>query len=295
MSTEPRVAIVVLNYNGKKCLQETLSSLDALEYSNKDIIVLDNASDDESFPLAKQAFPHYQYRALPKNGGFAYGMNAGMRLALERGAEFVWLFNYDALAEGSSLAKLVESAKILGERSILSPIILQNNTVWFEGGRINYLRMRVEHLKRRDSSENKPFKTTFLTGCALFLPRIAMEEVGFLDEDFFLYYEDADYSVRALAKGFDLFVIPQATVWHSEESVHNPHKTYYLVYSGLLFFSKHKKALFSFYQAIYGILRRQKNRWDLLCHKPLAREVYRAYSEFYAKKPSIFFNNLRKL
>ena len=289
------MAIVVLNYNGKSCLQETLSSLDALEYSKKDIIVVDNASDDDSFVFAKQTFPHFQYLALPKNGGFAYGMNAGIRRALEREAEFVWLFNYDALAEEGSLTKLVESTKILGERSLLSPIILQNNAVWFEGGRINYFRMRVEHLKRWSASQNKPFKTAFLTGCALFLPRIAIEEVGFLDEDFFLYYEDADYNTRALAKGFDLYVIPQATVFHSEESIHNPNKTYHLVYSGLLFFFKHKRGLFSFYQAIYGILRRQKNRWDLLWNKPLAREVYRAYSEFYAKKPSIFFNNLRKL
>ena len=148
---------------------------------------------------------------------------------------------------------------------------------------------------KRTRVKNKPFKTGFLTGCALFLPRLAVEEIGFLDEAFFLYYEDADYSERARAKGFSLYVIPNAKVTHSEESIHNPKKTYHLVFSGLLFFSKHTKGLFSFYQAIYGILRRQKNRWDLFRGKPLAREVSRAYSEFYAKKPSFFFNNLRKL
>ena len=294
MNTEPKVVIVVLNYNGEKCLLQTLESLDALRYREKEIVVVDNASEDASFALAKQTFPHFHFKSLPKNGGFAYGMNAGMRFALEKGAEYIWLFNYDALAEKNSLTNLVESAKLLEERSLLSPSISHNTSVWFEGGRINYWRMRVEHVRPR-AVQNKPFKTGFLTGCALFLPRLAVEEIGFLDEAFFLYYEDADYSERARAKGFSLYVIPNAKVIHSEESIHNPKKTYHLVFSGLLFFSKHTKGLFSFYQAIYGILRRQKNRWDLFRGKPLAREVSRAYSEFYAKKPSFFFNNLRKL
>ncbi|MCW1888042.1 MAG: glycosyltransferase family 2 protein [Candidatus Moranbacteria bacterium] len=294
MSTEPKVVIVVLNYNGEKCLHQTLESLQSLDYREKEVVVVDNASQDHSFDLAKKNFPQFHFISLPKNGGFAYGMNAGMRFALEQKADFIWLFNYDALASRESLRILVRNAETLGDRALFSPTIFNNKKIWFEGGRINYWKMRVEHLRQKRDQE-KAFKTQFLTGCALFLPIRAIKEIGFLDEDFFLYYEDADYSKRALNKGFDLYVVPEAKVLHSEESVHNPQKVYHLVFSGLLFFSKHPKGIFSFYQAIYGILRRQKNRLDLFMGKPLAEEVSRAHSEFYAKKSPLFLNHLRKL
>lgn len=295
MEKEPKVVIVVLNYNGQKCLEQTIKSLLDLCYQKKEILIVDNDSKDNSFNLVKELFPECHFLKLPYNGGFAYGMNRGINWALSNGADFIWLFNYDAIAEKTSLEKLVLGYKSLNKEALLSPCILdEKKKVWFEGGRINFWNMRVEHKENRKSA-SEIYRTDFLTGCALFLPRIAIEKIGLLDEDFFLYYEDADYSLRALNKGFGLYIVSSAEVIHKEESIYNPKKTYHLVFSGLLFFKKHSKGFFSLYQAIYVILRRLKNQLDIKMSKSSAREVGQAYQDFYGKTTPTFFNNLRKL
>lgn len=286
-----RVIIVVLNYNGQKCLLKTLASLRDLSYPNREVLVVDNASTDESFFNAQREFPEYSYLALPRNGGFGYGMNRGIEYALGKGVDYVWLFNYDALAEIGALEPLVAEAELRQQKAIFSPAILdQNGRNWFSGGRINFLRMRVEH--DQGSLPTTPIETNFLTGCALFLPVPIIRMVGMLDEGFFLYYEDADYSIRARKMNIPLVVVPQSVVIHSEESQFNPTKTYHLVLSGLIFFEKHKNSTFSFYQAIYVILRRLKNQFDILLGRPQAGRVRQAYTDFYARKVA---NNLSRI
>jgi GT2 family glycosyltransferase len=287
-----RVVIVVLNYNGQKCLTKTLTSLQALSYVNKEILVVDNASTDDSFRQAQVHFPEYSFLALPKNGGFGYGMNRGIEYALDKQADYVWLFNYDALAEPDSLEPLVRAAQEKDESVLLSPCIVdQAGNNWFSGGRINFWRMRVEHDQGPVPIDNT--ETEFLTGCALFLPVSVIRQVGLLDETFFLYYEDADYSVRARKAQIPLVVVPASGVIHSEESRFNPTKTYYLVLSGLLFFEKHQNRAFSFYQAIYVILRRLKNHFDVLLNRPQANKVREAHQDFYARKTSNHLSHIR--
>ena len=149
--------------------------------------------------------------------------------------------------------------------------------------------MRVEHLPI--TREQEILFTDFLTGCALFLPLRVVQEVGFLDETFFLYYEDADYSVRVMKKKIPLAVVTDAIVTHSEESRFNDGKVYHLVFSGLIFFLKHSGLIFSFYQAIYVILRRLKNALDCFLGKPYAKRVAQAYQDFYASKKSGHFTH----
>lgn len=287
-----KVVVIVLNYNGDKCLLDTLSSLQKLTYQNKEILVVDNASQDTSFEQAKKCFPEYSYLPLDHNGGFAYGMNRGIEYALSKGAQYVWLFNYDALAAAGALEPLVQVAEEHADRVLLSPLIFnENGEVWFSGGRVNFLRMRAEHTVRE--SFFVPQESTFLTGCALFIPKKVIEEVGFLDESFFLYYEDVDYSRRVAALQIPRKVVPDAHVVHSEESQFNPQKVYFLVLGGLIFFDKHKSGIFSFYQAIYVILRRLKNRIDVLLGRPGSEKVAQAYQDFYARKKAHYFPYLR--
>jgi GT2 family glycosyltransferase len=287
-----QVVIVVLNYNGQKCLTKTLASLGALSYQEKEVLVVDNASTDGSFLDAQKKFPEYSYLALPRNGGFGYGMNQGIEYAMNKQADYVWLFNYDALAERDALEPLVAEAKRREDKVLLSPCIIdQYHQNWFSGGKINFWRMRVEH--DRGPAPIQVSETSFLTGCALFLPMKVIQEVGLLDEDFFLYYEDADYSMRAQNKQFPLAVVPRSRVLHSEESQCNPTKIYHLVLSGLIFFEKHQKRAFALYQAIYVILRRLKNQVDVLLRLPQASRVREAYTDFYARKTASHFSHLR--
>lgn len=288
MSAFPKVGIVVLNYNGASCLLSCLKSLGELQYASKDIIVVDNDSADNSLKEAKEKFPQFTFVSNPKNAGFAAGMNVGIKLALARGADYCWLFNYDAGAYPETLAKLMEAARENPRAGLLSPVIYASDggKIWFAKGRIDFFRMRTRHTApTKQEVAAKFYPSEFLTGCALLIKKELVEDIGFLDENFFLYYEDADYSRRAGQAGFSCLVVPQAKVVHSEISNSGPQKIYWLVYAGLLFFQKWTPFYLRPYSAVYIALRRIKNWRDRWRGANAAQEVYRAYKDYIKNKP----------
>ncbi|MFZ2299520.1 MAG: glycosyltransferase family 2 protein [Candidatus Moraniibacteriota bacterium] len=285
MTSAPKVGIIVLNYNGGRRLLSCLSSLEQLDYPNKDVIIVDNGSGDDSCASAAKQFPQFAFVRNGKNEGFAKGMNIGTRLALERGARLIWLFNNDAETDRRTLSLLIAAAEAHPQAGLLSPVIYETESgdIWFAKGTIEYSRMRALHiLPAKRELLSKAYPSGFLTGCALLITKELIETIGFLDERFFLYYEDADYSLRALAAGFLCLVVPEARVSHSEESRSNLEKTYFLVHSGLLFFEKHAPLLLRPYLQAYVTIRRIKNVVDRLRGKGgAALEAYRAYQDYF--------------
>lgn len=291
-SATPKVAIIVLNYNGQDCLLPCLASLERLRYGNKEVIVVDNGSEDGSLAAARQRFPEYTYLSNGQNLGFAAGMNSGIRVSLARGAEWVWLFNNDAETETDTLLKLMAVAQREDQAGLLSPLIREKGSdrIWFGKGRVDFLRMRAIHTPpRAEELRQACYQSSFLTGCALLISKKVLETVGLLDERFFLYYEDADFSLRARYAGFRLLVVPGACVHHAEKSRENQGKLYHLVLSGLLFFAKHGSFWQRLYYGVYGTIRRIKNVLDGVRGKESARPVCRAYDDFFhGHRPSSF-------
>lgn len=288
MAVTPKVGIIVLNYNGKNCLSVCLESLNRLEYSNREIIIVDNCSSDDSFLTAERMFPRHIFTRNTKNEGFAKGMNIGIRLALARGAEWCWLVNYDTETDPAALTQLIAAAQKHPEAGLLSPALYEKESLlpWFAKGEIDFFRMRAIHSQpSREESSSESYRSEFLTGCALLIKKELIEAIGFLDERFFLYYEDADYSLRATQAGFTCLVVPRASVWHSEESRLRSGKTYFLVYSGLLFFEKYASFLSRPYFFAYVTIRRVKNRLNLMWKKTSdALETKRAYEDYFHER-----------
>jgi len=280
MHKKPLVAIIILNYNGKDFLSRALQSLVSLEYEMKEILVVDNHSQDDSFERAKREFPQGIFLRNSANLGFAAGMNVGIREAKRLGAEYVWLFNNDAEADPGSLSRLVDFCEENPEAGAASPVIADyQGKDWFASGEISYFRMRAIHGRKK--SETVPYESEYVSGCALFVRQSALEEAGLLDERYFLYYEDADLSLRIRQSGKRLFVVPTATVWHSEQSERERSgKTYHLVYSALLFFHDHTPISLRPWIRFYEFLRRMKNHIDRFLHRPKAAIVYQAYQDY---------------
>ncbi|MEA3322780.1 MAG: hypothetical protein U9Q12_01015, partial [Patescibacteria group bacterium] len=110
------------------------------------------------------------------------------------------------------------------------------------------------------------------------------EKIGLFDENFFLYYEDADFSLRAKNNNFTLGVVPQAHAYHKEISENNiDQKTYFLVLSGLIFFEKHTHGIKKFWFHIHTTLRKIKNYFYCKKNKPFARSVRKAYHDYATK------------
>lgn len=283
MYTSPLVFILVLNYNGGETLFSCLRSIFQLEYPFFRVVVLDNNSRDSSFELAKQRYSQAHFIRNSENVGFARGMNIGIQFALEHGAEFIWLVNPDVIVPPQSLRDLVgllERNATIGMASPLITTASQHRRVWFGGGKIQWTRMRAIHTKLR--SRSMSFETGFLSGCALFVRKSLFQTAGLFDERFFLYYEDADLSLRAEKAGFQIVVYPKVIVTHSEESRKNPDKTYWLVRSGLSFFRKYTPFfLIPFFWIIFWIRRLWSILRSLHSHNHVTNSVRKAFRDFW--------------
>lgn len=277
----PKVFVVILNYNGGDAVKACLDSVFRITYPNLETIFVDNNSTDGSFELAKRLFSRLYFIKNKKNVGFAAGNNVGIQLALKKEADYVFLLNNDAVVEINILDKLVSFAECHKKAGIINPLIRSRSSeeIWFSGAKIKWLSMKAVHNFNIESE--KPYKTDYATGCAMLIKREVFEKAGLLDEDFFLYYEDADFCTRAGRKGFWSFVVPEAKVRHSERGYLDlDNKIYWLVISGILFFQKNTPVWLKPWMHFFLFLRKLKNRRDLRDgQNKTAKMVRKAYED----------------
>ncbi len=248
MRNSARVAIIVLNWNGWKDTLECLASLQKLDYPSYEVVVVDNGSTDESVARIREAYPDVTLLEMGDNLGFAVGNNYGIRYALERGADFVWVLNNDTVVDPGALDALV--AEALSDRRVGlvgSKIYYfdQPDTVWFAGGAISMPTARTWHvgIDRIDVGQwDAARDVDYVNGCSMLVSRELMEDVGLLDRRFFLYFEETDWSIRARQKGWRVRYQPKAAIWHKESSstkLDSPTMVFHFAKSSILFAKKH--------------------------------------------------------
>jgi hypothetical protein len=213
---EKSVGIVLVNWNGWRDTIACLKSLEKLDHPNFRLVV-DNGSTNDSVQRIRAEFSELQIIEMGKNFGFAGGCNAGIRLSLERGADYVWLLNNDTTVDPRTLSAMVEKAeadrKVGAVGSAIYSAVDSNRLLAWGGGYISFWLGRSRHFLRSvpDSGIH------FLTGASLLLRRSALESVGLLDEAYFMYWEDADYCFRLRRDGWRLVVAEDSRVWHKEQ------------------------------------------------------------------------------
>jgi len=226
----PRVFIIVLHYGIQETTYQCLKSLNLLNYPNFEVIVIDN---DPKHRLADFDFPFKITKIVnAENLGFSGGNNAGIRYALEKGADYVLLLNNDAkIIDNDFLKNLVLFAEKNDQLGILGPVIYRENTneIHFSGGKINWLYNKAEHRKG---------KNDYITGACLLIKRRAIEKIGLMPEEYFLYFEDAEWCLRARRAGFLCAVVPRAKIAHKVSENAKEYSFSYVYYhyrNGLLF------------------------------------------------------------
>lgn len=279
-STFPKIFVIILNYNGKNTLPACLSSVFQSDYPNFEVVVVDNNSQDDSFEQAKRNFSRSHFIKNSENIGFSKGNNIGIRFSLEKFADYIFVLNNDAIVEKTTLSFLMNIAQTNPSAGIVSPLILNGNKdIWFAGGKIQWGKMRAIHLTQKTSDQ--PYSSEYLSGCAMLIKKEVFKKIGLFEERFFLYYEDADFSLRAKKAGFKLLVAPTITIQHLEQSSGNDSKNYWLVLSGLLFFKIHSTGFWKLWIFFYLRLRKMKNFYNYYFSKNIATEnVRRAYKDF---------------
>ena len=212
------VAAVVLNWNGRALTERCLASLLAPGGPGR-VVVVDNGSrggEGEALRAAYASEPRVEVALLPRNLGFAGGVNEGVRRAVAGGASEVLLLNNDALLEPGALEALRAALASGREVAAAGPLVLLDDgsgRAWFAGGRVVPAFGQVLHPgygKRPGDLPRATRPVGFLSFCAVLLCAGAWAQVGPLDEEFFAYGEDADWSLRARRAGRTLVHCPAA-------------------------------------------------------------------------------------
>jgi len=233
---QKNVHIIVLNWNGKDDTIECVKSLQKISYDNYKIIIVDNGSEDDSVSEMKRLFPGIKIIENKKNLGFAGGNNIGMRYAMENEVDYVLLINNDTTVDKNFLSELVEvgeSDKKIGAVGSKIYFHSEPNRIWFAGGKVNWLKNKGTHLglDEMDSGQyNKISEVDYLTGCCLLIKREVIEKIGVLAEDYFLYYEDTDFSARAKNVGYKIMYVPKSKIYHKISRSTKPGSSSYIYY-----------------------------------------------------------------
>lgn len=240
----PLVYIIVLNWNRPALTIDCVESLLALEYPNHRILVVDNGSSDDSVGQISTAFPNVEILQTGTNLGFGAGNNRGIRLALDRGAQYVWLLNNDTKAFPETLTHLLAKAEQDPAYGAVGSVLFysldpERIQAW-GGGAISLFSGRARHFQH--PSPLGP--TAFLTAASLLVRADAMKTVNFFDDQFFLYWEDADLCYRIRKAGYRLAVAADAKLIHLESatlSMNSQLQLYHSARSSVRFFFRHSR------------------------------------------------------
>jgi Predicted glycosyltransferases len=218
-SNFPLVFIIVLNWCGWKDTINCIKSLIDISYTNFHIVIVDNNSNDDSIFHIKSVFCELKIIKTDVNMGFSGGCNVGIRRALENQADYIWLLNNDTTVDPQALSAMVTLAEKDGHIGAVGSSIYYMDTpekiqAW-GGGSVSFWTGRTRHLLSPATEK----KLHYLTASSILIRRSALEDIGFLDDkNFFMYWEDADFSFRLRKAGWKLAVADQSIVFHKEHA-----------------------------------------------------------------------------
>ncbi len=258
----PLVSIITVNYKRLQDTIELIKSLEKITYSNVEIIVIDNNSN-ENLDQFTSIFPNLALIKNDKNLGFAAANNQGIRKAK---GEYILLINNDVIVTPDFLQPLVNKLELNKNVGIVSPKILYHyspNLIQYAGFTdIHPITIRNKGIgfNEPDTGKYDSEKKTFYAHGAAFLFKASLvDEVGFMSEIFFLYYEEMDWCKRVRNHGYDIFCIPRSVIYHKDSAStgsDSPLKTYYLNRGRLIYMRRNIKfpllIFSSFFQLIFA-------------------------------------------
>lgn len=216
----PSVAIIIVNWNSYEVTSQCLESLKTIIYNNYEIIVVDNGSSDHSGDTLKKSFPEITLLKNDVNEGFTGGNNRGIHYALNKEFNYLLLLNNDTVVTNDFLTVLINSIESSPKVGAVQPKIMFNrerDVIWSAGGTLNNFLFLT---KTRGENEidrgqyNARWNPEWITGCCFLVRTTVIREIGPLDEKFFIYFEDSDWSLKIRQAGFQLLYEPQSVIYH---------------------------------------------------------------------------------
>jgi GT2 family glycosyltransferase len=272
LNDRPLISIIALNWNTTPVTQAFLSSIaECNTYSNIEVIIVDNASREDPSEAFRAVYPAVKVIRNSDNLGFSGGNNVGLRAA---GGDYFFIVNNDTEFTPGLLEGLLEVFKLHGDAGVACPkfhYFFEKGTIEYAGyNRINLLTGRngmIGHGEKDEGQYDEMRVTSYAHGGGMLVSKKVVERVGLMPEQFFLYYEELDWSEQIKRGGYKIYYQPLSLIYHKESVTtgkSSPLKTYYLTRNRILF------------------MRRNVSRWALL--------VFSAYFVFFTiPKNSVFF------
>ena len=252
----PSVTVIVLNWNGKDLTLECLDSLNKVDYSNYNILVVDNKSSDGSVESINQRYSDISVLELDNNYGYAGGNNRGFNSLNNDKPEFVIFLNNDTVVDKNFINPLINP--LLSNKNIyqtVPKIYYQNNPklIWYAGGKVNLWTGSVSHkgIRQYDNDKfNLEGTTKYATGCCFCMRYDDFKKIDGFDEKFPMYSEDVDLSLSIRKKEYKVWYTPDSIIWHKVSAS----------IGGSFSFSKNKRKL----KGLFLLFRKHANRFQYI-------------------------------
>ena len=258
-----KIAIVILNWNGKSDTLECLKSLEKLKVDKYQlqIFVVDNASTDGSASVIEKKYKNISVLRNKDNLGFAEGNNVGIKRALKNDADYVVILNNDTVIDKDLVNELVKAFDSQPEAGIISPKIYfakgfefhknrykkgeLGKVIWYAGGKMDGNNVLGSHrgVDWVDRGQyDEIVETDFATGCCMAVKSTVFKKIGLFNREYFLYWEDVDFCQRAKRAGYKILYTPSAQLWHKvarSSAIGSGLNDYYITRNRLLFAAKY--------------------------------------------------------
>lgn len=247
----PSVAIVILNYNNAPDTIECIESIYQNQYKNYQIVLVDNDSTDDSEEVLCNHFPEIKFIQTGKNNGYANGNNIGIKYAIETKFDYVCILNNDVIVDPDFLTKMIDYMEIHQEVGVTGPRICdyRNPSILESAGSIvNYSKGEVTRLYTNEDEStviNKLIPCDYVGGACMVFKTSMIEEVGFIPENYFLFYEENEWCATIKKKGYQIVCIGDAKVIHKGSASINKVSglSEYFMYRNLVIFINRNASL----------------------------------------------------
>jgi len=212
-----RISAVVVTFNRKAMLEECLTALLNQTRHLDEIIVIDNASTDGTDQLIKTKFAATTYVKLGENIGGAGGFHEGMKLAYEKGYDWIWVMDDDAIPKADALQRLLDCSAERDERvyALASAVLNRDETVFPAHRRLFDAKTMIETIIGAEEYARDYFPTDTASFVGFLVSHKAIEQIGLPLKEMFIYFDDTEYSLRIRKRG-TILTVPGSRIVHGE-------------------------------------------------------------------------------
>ena len=253
---EIEISIITVNYNGVKDTCELIDSIPSND--NMEVIVVDNGSREDEASLIAQRYPQVIIIRSARNLGFAGGNNLGIKAAK---GKYIFLINNDTVFKDFNIQPIINRLKSSHKIGLICPKILfkwGNNIIQYAGftplSKITVRNKSIGFGEEDNGQYNIAQPTPYAHGAAMLIKRDAIDKVGLMPEDFFLYYEEIDWSMMFTRADYEIWYDPSCTIYHKESQStgqNSPLRTYFMTRNRLLLVKRNWRGIYKYLAYCY--------------------------------------------